>query len=106
MDINRNYGIFLTESAKMDLKNIYNYISDNLKEPIIAHKLMRKIEKSIYSLERLPYRYAETTIKPHNKKLRRIIINKYIVLYKINEANSQVIIYNVLYGAKDYLKYF
>ena len=102
MDINK-YEIILAKSAKKDIEKIYQYIADNLKEPRIASKLMYKIKKSIFSLERLPYMHAEIHIKPHNKKFRRLIINNYIVLYKIDEDKKIVSIYNVLYGKKDYL---
>ena len=101
MDINY-YGIVLTQSAKDDLNEIYKYISENLKEPKIAHKLMQKIEKSIFNLERLPYIHSEILIR--KKKFRRLIINNYITLYRINEKRKQIIIYNVIYGKKDYLK--
>ena len=46
MDIN-NYEIILTDSAKIDLEEIYEYISENLLETNSANKLMEKIENDI-----------------------------------------------------------
>ena len=105
MDIN-HYDIILTKSAKENLTEIYSYISQNLKEPSVANKLMQRIEKSIFNLERLPYIHQKIHIKLGNKKYRRLIVGNYIILYKIDESNKIVYISNVIYGKKDYLKYF
>ena len=91
----------------MDIKNLeerYEYIYENLKEPKIADRLMRKIEKEILSLEISPYRYMKVHIKPRNDVYRRLIIENYIVLYKVNIEDGVVIVYKILYGGMDYLK--
>lgn len=103
MDI-KKFDIILTEMAKKDLEEIYEYIYENLKEPKIADRLMRKIEKEILSLEISPYRYMKVHIKPRNDVYRRLIIENYIVLYKVNIEDGVVIVYKILYGGMDYLK--
>lgn len=50
MDIN-TYEIILTDTAKEDLDDIYNYISEHLYSLEAAKNLMDKIEKSILTLE-------------------------------------------------------
>ena len=103
MDIN-NYKIVLTDSAKIDLEEIYKYISENLLEINTANKLMNKIEKEILLLEVNPYRYIEVEVKPNKKKRRKLVIGKYIALYRINEELNEVVIDNIIYGKRDYLE--
>ena len=103
MDI-KKYNIILTDMAKLDLEEIYKYIFENLKEPNIADKLMEKIETEILDLEISPYRCMEVHIKPKNQIYRRLVIENYVVLYRIVEEKKQVVIFQILYGGRDYLK--
>ena len=98
------YNIILTEKAEKDLKEIYKYIFENLKEPNIAMKLMEEIETEILKLENSPYRCMEIEIKPKNQSYRRLIVEKYIVVYRVEEAKKEVAIFEVIYGGRDYLK--
>ena len=100
----KKYEIVLTNMAKEDLEKIYNYIFDNLKEPNTADKLMHKIEKEIFMLENSPYICMEVHIKPRNKMYRRLIVENYIVLYRVIEEKKQVVIFHILYGGRNYLE--
>ncbi len=62
MDIN-NYEIIFTDTAKEELEEIYEYISENLLEVGPANRLMDKIEQSILRLEQNPYSCIEVHIK-------------------------------------------
>ena len=98
------YKIILTDTAKLDLEEIYEYINKKLKEHNLALKITSKIEKNILSLENNPYRYMEVKIKRHNIPYRRLIVGKYIVLYRIKEEYKEVIISSIIYGKSDYLQ--
>ena len=58
MDI-KKFDIILTDMAKKDLEDIYEYIFESLKEIKVADRLMRKIETEIFSLEISPSRYMK-----------------------------------------------
>ena len=103
MDTKR-YDIVLTDMAKSDLNEIYNYIFKNRKEPSIANKLLNKIEKGIFNLENSPYRCMEVHIKPRNRIYRRLVISNYVVLYRVVEEANQIVIFHILYGGRDYLE--
>ena len=103
MDTN-NYEVILTDVAKEELEEIYEYISEHLLEVSTANKLMNKIEQNILRLEQSPYSCVEVHIKHHNEVYRRLVIDNYIVLYEIDEKYKQVVIYRVIYGKMDYLK--
>lgn len=100
----KNYNIVLTDTAKVELEEIYKYIFETLLEPNSANKIIKRIENNILRLEQFPYSCAEVTIKPHRKIYRKLIIGKYIVLYKVYEKYGQVVIYDILYDKRDYLK--
>ena len=102
MDIN-NYEIILTDTAKEELEEIYDYISNNLNEKLAANRLMEKIEQNFLRLENNPYSCMKVCVKPHNEIYRRLIVNNYIGLYDVEEKSKQVIIYRVLNGRMDYL---
>lgn len=50
-----SYEIVLTDTAKEELDEIYEYISKNLLEETIAKRLMEKIEQKFLRLEQNPY---------------------------------------------------
>lgn len=99
----KHYEVILTDSAKLDLEEIYEYIKDNLKESDVANQLMSKIESDILRLEQYPFSCMEVKVKPHKKLYRKLVTGKYIVLYRVEEEDKQVVILNVIYGKKDYL---
>lgn len=103
MDTN-NYEIILTDVAKEELEEIYEYISEHLLEKAAANRLMDKIEQSILRLEQNPYSCVEVRIKPHNEVYRKLVIDNYVALYEVDEKYKQVVIYRVIYGKMDYLK--
>ncbi len=105
MDTNK-YELVLTDMAKEELNEIYDYISSHLQATNAAKKLMEKIENNFLLLEQNPYSCVEVTIKPHNDIYRRLVIDNYIALYEIIEDKKQVVIYRVIYGKRDYLKIF
>lgn len=103
MDTN-TYEIVFTDTAKEELEEIYEYISEHLLEVGAANRLMDKIEQNILRLEQNPYSCVEVHIKPHNNIYRKLVIDNYIALYEVEETYKQVVIYRVLYGKRDYLK--
>ena len=103
MDTN-TYEIVFTDTAKEELEEIYEYISEHLLEVGAANRLMDKIEQSILRLKQNPYSCVEVHIKPHNNVYRKLVIDNYIALYEVEETYKQVIIYRVVYGKRDYLK--
>lgn len=104
MGTDNHYEIILTDIANNELEKIYQYIADTLKEPTAAKKLMEKIENSILRLEDFPYSCVDVHIKPHNKIYKKLVIEKYIVLYRVEETNKQVVIFHIYYAKRDYLK--
>lgn len=94
-----NYHVKLMKRALEDLEHIYNYIAENLSEKEIALALIKRIEEQIYSLSHLPYRCPERKIGNYkNRGYRQLIIENYIVIYKVEESQKLVVIVTVRYS--------
>lgn len=98
-----SYKLQFTQIAEDDLDGIYRYISEQLVAPKAANDLMDDIETSIMSLRDFPYSGSPATddiLK--SRGYRKVIVKNYIVFHLIDEAEKQVVIMRVLYGAQKY----
>ena len=96
------YKIQFSNDARMDLIDTYSYIKYNLQEPAIAKKLIAKIREEINKLKDNPSIYAvikDEIIK--KKEIRKIIVNNYIVFYKVEENKKLVEIVRIMYGRRN-----
>jgi len=98
------YNLEFTDDCKNEILEIYEYISQNLASTEAAKKLMKKIKTSIMHLSEEPYLYMriDTTNNSHNN-FRRIVVNNYVILYLVSEANHTVYISHMYYGKKKYM---
>ena len=102
MDI--KYEIIVSEKAKHEIDDIYRYISKSLMAEKAAENLVNKIERSILQLEAMPKLGSRLEIYKLKKyTYRKLIINNYIVLYRIDEERNIVYIARVVYGGRNYL---
>lgn len=102
MDI--KYEVIITERAKQELKEIYEYISKSLMEENTADKLIDKIEKELLQLEDIPEGFS--VIENYRKKdfeYRRLPINNYVAIYRIDKEKREVYIIRIVYGGRNYL---
>jgi toxin ParE1/3/4 len=102
----KKYKLKVTELAFEDLSEIFYYISENLRAPMAASKLMNEIENKIQSLCVFPYKSplsSDDMLK--QKGYHKLVVENYIVLYIVDEKSMRVIVARVFYGAMDYGKY-
>ena len=98
------YEIEFTEDARDEIREIYEYISKNLVNKEAAKRLMRKMRNSVMDLAESPRLYAKIEKKDRMKKeFRRIVVDNYIILYKIDENKKTVYISHMYYGKRNYL---
>lgn len=98
------YKVRISNQARLDAKDIVLYIKNVLKEPNSAKKYARLIKKEIDSLEYLPHRFAvidDEVIK--DLKLRKLVLKKYIIFYRIDEDKKSVNVDRIIYGASDWI---
>lgn len=98
----KQYNIEYSNEARQDLIDIKRYIKYNLQEPTIAKKLISKIRGEIDKLKVDPEIYAiidDDFIKKF--EIRKIIVDNYIVFYRIKNSNIQVV--RVMYGRRNWI---
>lgn len=78
---NKQYKIIWLNSFTHELSHIYYYLSNILKETSTANKFHIKVVKLISTLSYFPEKYPRLH---HNTDIRKIPIDKYIILYKFN----------------------
>lgn len=98
------YTIRFTTHARDDMFRIFSYISNNLYAPQAAKRIMKKIDDSINNLSDYPF--SSPLIDDEflaRKGLRRLVVEDYVVIYKIQEKAFDVIIYRVFNGRTNYI---
>ena len=98
----KKYNIEYSMESKQDLIDIKRYIKYNLQEPNTAQKLITKIKREIDSLKDNPEMYSiidDDIIKRF--KIRKLVIDNYIVFYRINDENIQIV--RVMYGRRNWI---
>ena len=97
-----SWSIDYSSEAKQDLRNIFEYIANNLLEPETALKQIQRIMKKIRSLNEMPLRYRLYSEEPwQSLGLRLFPVNNYLVFYLPNEKKRSVSIVRIMYGGRD-----
>jgi plasmid stabilization system protein ParE len=97
------YKVKLLTCAVRDLDSIYGYIAGNLQEPMSALGTVEEIEKGIMSLEEMPYRCSERLRGIYaGKGYRQLYAKNYTVIFRIDEAEKQVIVVTVRYSKSQF----
>ena len=98
-----NYHLQFTPKAEEDLDAIYGYLFGTLSAASAANKLVENIETGIMRLIEYPFSCQYVFDEPLKARgYRKLIVDNYLVFYLVNEAENQVIIMRILYGASKY----
>lgn len=99
----KKFSVFITQPAANDLQGIAHYITNELREPAIAKKLVNKIKEAVMSLAELPTRHALVTDERLAiQGIRKTMVDNYIVFYVISEKDVTVTVVRILYGRRDW----
>lgn len=98
-----NYNVKLLSRALEDLDKIYAYIASNLHELGTAENVLDLLEEEILSLESMPYRFPESRTGSYaNRGYRQLMVKNYAVIYRVDEAQKQVIVVTVRYARRQF----
>ena len=93
------YQIIITKQADTDLREIYEYISYSLHEPVSALRQLERIENSILSLDEMPGRFRLYEREPwHSRGVCQMPVDNFIVFYIPQTEDKTVTVIRVLYG--------
>ena len=99
------YRVWLTESARQDLDELFSYIINELANPSAAQGFADSFTTKVQQLEHHPFMYSrakDTGLA--SKGYRSISIGNHVVLYKVLDDDREVVITRVFYGKRDYSK--
>lgn len=99
------YKYVLTFKATEDIKNIYEYIANNLSSHITVHKLNAKFFEAIERITLMPNScpvIKNKLVKIEN--VRKLVIDNYIMLYVSYSETKTIVIYRVFHGATNYIE--
>ncbi len=102
-----SYDIILSEHARVDIRNIFEYIAYKLLTPQTGQKMIRNILAEINTLQEFPERFRIYPNEPMcSNNVRFFPIEKYLVFYKGLKDSNSVIISRIIYGGRDIKKQF
>lgn len=100
------YAVEILPLAIEDIDRIFAYYFEQSLSLDVAEKVVSELETAIYNLEDFPKAHPLSDIKKlAGNGYRKLIIENYIALYKIDEKNKRVIIARIFHGMTDYSKY-
>lgn len=101
-----SYLIKYSDEALQDLKNIFEYIASQLREPVIAAAQINRIREQIRSLGQFPARNKKVAWEPwHSIGMRQMPVDNFIAFYTIDDNQPAVKIGRVFYGKRDVQSY-
>ena len=99
------YDLRITKLAEHDLDGIVKYIAEELANPTAAKVLLDKLETSYQFLANNPQMYPVCYDEHLKKKgYRKVLINNYLLIFKVDEIANRVDLLRFFYGAQDYIK--
>lgn len=100
------YNVHITEKAESDLDGIVNYITDELKNPRAADKILEEFLREKENIAENPYMYPLSFDKRLQEEgyHRFIFYSNFIALYLIDDEIKDVWIMRIFNGKMDYPK--
>lgn len=97
------YKLRYSPYAVNDLDEIYDYIQDELQNPVAAQRVVSNILDAVEKLRNFPKMGSPlSSVTGIESDYRHLVCGSYIALYRIDDAN--VFIDRVLYGRRDYMR--
>ena len=101
----KKYEVILTSKARDELDYIYNYISNSLIAKKAAEEFLNKLKNSILRLEIMPESCSIVNQISNSKKIyRKLLINNFIIIYRVDKIHKKVYIIKIVYNKMNYLK--
>jgi addiction module RelE/StbE family toxin len=96
------YSVIFSPDAEEQIHSAYQYVlsvSDNIKT---AEKFSEEIKNNIQRVKRFPDMFPMSIMEG----IRKINVGKFLMFYKICEAQKEIHILKIFHGAQDYINLF
>lgn len=99
------YLVNITQFAEEQLRDIRNYIVNELHAPDSANRVLDYLEKEFNTLSQLPQRIVLVDEEPwHSEGIHKMVVKNFIAYFWIDEAKMIVHITAVVYKKRDQIK--
>jgi len=99
----REYKVIIELPAQKDLQGLLRYITDSLKEPVIAKRIYTSIKEQILTLNQMPLRHSVVQEQPYAAMgVRKLLVENYIAFYILDEEKCEVHILRILYNRREW----
>lgn len=96
------FDVQITSHAERDLRQIFEYIYNELQSPINANNQLDRLEDRITRLDQMPFRYRLYEREPWKSRgLRVMPVDNYLVFYIPDEQTQIVNVVRVMYGGRN-----
>ncbi|MCL2378562.1 MAG: type II toxin-antitoxin system RelE/ParE family toxin [Defluviitaleaceae bacterium] len=97
------YEVILETTAVHDLYGILDYITNVLKAPESAERVVLSIEEKVMSLSFMPARHPVVNEEPYaSMGVRLMPVENYTAFYIIDEAKRKVHVFRILYNRREW----
>ncbi len=101
---NKPFEVKFTEECIKEMNEIYEYISNNLKQDNAAKRLMSEVTDKVLDLANEPELYMKIgRVDRLKREYHRMVVKNYVVLYTIDFENKTVFVSRMIYGRRNYL---
>ena len=96
------YKVKVNPRAILELDHIYEYIANEKLAPENARGQIDRIKKAILNLDTFPQSHQERNEGRYaGKGYRQLIIDRYIVIFRIDETNKIVYVVTIQYQGRN-----
>jgi len=99
----KKYEVIWLNSFKQELSHIYHYLFVKFNNILIVKRFHKKILNRLFYLSHYPNLYQKIN---HHKNVRRVTVDKYVILYTVDETEKRVYILHIFHGNQDYFNKF
>lgn len=98
----KNYRINYSADSLGDLREIYNYIANELMAPENAAAQVKRIRKKVRSLTSMPERFVLVEWEPwHSMEAHKLPVDNFIIYYQVKDEVNVVNVVRVFYGGRN-----
>ena len=97
------FTVHYSPAAQRDVREIIQYITVTLGNPIAAQQLLEEIQKTTEVIASFPLAFPVCAIKrPLKHQYRKAGAKRYLILYWVDENQKMIRIFRVVHGSRDY----
>lgn len=97
------FEVEFTDECIEEMTEIYEYISNNLKQDNTAKKLIAEVMNRVLELANEPELYMKIgKVDRLRREYHRIVVKNYVILYTIDFEKRKVYISHMIYGRRNY----